>query len=100
MVKQERQTKRKEEVNWDLITGAASVAVPIAAALYKWGATITRFMATMEQRVTQLEKAENTVCTRLDAMEQRQSDRHKTVTEAIASLREELVSTNSIKPGK
>lgn len=85
-------------MNWDLITGAASVAVPIAAALWKWGATITRFMATMEQRVTQLEKAENTVCTRLDAMEQRQSERHQVLTQAIASMREELVSTNSIKP--
>ena len=87
-------------MNWDLITGAASVAVPIAAALWKWGATITKFMATMEQRVTQLEKAENTVCTRLDSMEQRQSERHQALTNAISQMREELVSTGSIKPGK
>lgn len=85
-------------MNWDLIIGAASVAVPIAAALWKWGAAITKFMATMEQRVASLEKAEDTVCTRLEAMEQRQSQRHERVMDTFRELREELISTNSIRP--
>ena len=85
-------------MNWDLIIGAASVAVPIAAALWKWGAAITKFMATIEQRVASLEKAEDTVCTRLEAMEQRQSQRHERVMDTFRELREELISTNSIRP--
>lgn len=92
-------------MNWDLIVGAGSVAVPIAAALWKWGTTITRFMASTEQRISTLEKAEDTVCKRLDQMEETQSKRHEAVTKSqerltrsIASLREELVSTNSIRP--
>lgn len=85
-------------MNWDLIIGAASVAVPIAAALWKWGAAMTKFMASMEQRVASLEKAEDTVCTRLEAMEQRQTQRHERVLESFRELREELISTNSISP--
>lgn len=85
-------------MNWDLIIGAASVAIPIAAALWKWGTTITKFMASTEQRITQLERAEETVCTRLDSMEQRQTQRHELLTKAISSMREELVATNSIRP--
>ena len=85
-------------MNWDLIIGAASVAVPIAAALYKWGTTITKFMASMEQRVQQLEKAEDTVCARLEAMEQRQTMRHETIVKELQTMREELVASNSIKP--
>ena len=85
-------------MNWDLIIGAASVAIPIAAALYKWGTTITKFMASMEQRVQQLEKAEETVCTRLEAMEQRQTVRHETIVKELQTMREELVASNSIKP--
>lgn len=85
-------------MNWDLIIGAASVAIPIAAALWKWGTTITKFMASTEQRITQLERAEETVCTRLDSMEQRQTQRHEDLTKAISSMREELVATNSIRP--
>jgi hypothetical protein len=92
-------------MNWDLIVGAGSVAVPIAFALWKWGTSITKFMASTEQRITQLEKAENTVCRRLDQMEERQAARHEKITKtqdqltrSIASLREELVSTNSIRP--
>lgn len=85
-------------MNWDLIIGAASVAVPIAAALYKWGTTITKFMASMEQRVQQLEKAENTVCNRLEAMEQRQTMRHDTIVKELHAMREELIASDSIKP--
>jgi hypothetical protein len=85
-------------MNWDLIIGAASVAVPIAAALWKWGTAMTKFMATMEQRVASLEKAEDTVCTRLEAMEQRQTERHEGIKNAIGHLREELIATNSIRP--
>ena len=85
-------------MNWDLIIGAASVAIPIAAALWKWGTTITKFMASMEQRVQQLEKAEKTVCTRLEAMEQRQTVRHETIVKELQTMREELVASNSIKP--
>lgn len=85
-------------MNWDLIIGAASVAIPIAAALWKWGTTITKFMASMEQRVQQLEKAEETVCTRLEAMEQRQTVRHETIVKELQTMREELVASNSIKP--
>lgn len=85
-------------MNWDLIIGAGSVALPIAVALWKWGNTITKFMASMEQRVTSLEKAEDTVCKRLEDMEERQSERHEGITKAIATLREELIATNSIKP--
>lgn len=87
-------------MNWDLIVGAASVAVPIAAALWKWGTTITRFMATTETRITNLEKAENTVCHRLDAMEKRQTERHEAIKETLANLREELVASKSITPKK
>ena len=83
---------------WDLIIGAASVAIPIAAALWKWGTTITKFMASTEQRITQLERAEDTVCKRLDSMEQRQTQRHEGLTKAIGDMREELVATNSIRP--
>ena len=85
-------------MSWDLIIGAASVAVPIAAALYKWGTTITKFMASMEQRVQQLEKAEDTVCTRLEVMEQRQTMRHETIVNELHALREELIASESIKP--
>ncbi len=85
-------------MNWDLIIGAASVAVPIAAALWKWGTAMTKFMASMEQRVASLEKAEDTVCMRLETMEQRQSQRHERVLESFRQLREELISTNSISP--
>ena len=85
-------------MNWDLIIGAGSVALPIAVALWKWGTTITKFMASMEQRVTSLEKAEDTVCKRLEAMEERQTERHENITKAITTLREELIATNSIKP--
>ena len=85
-------------MNWDLIIGAGSVALPIAIALWKWGTTITKFMASTEQRISQLEKAEDTVCKRLEAMEQRQTERHERITKAIATLREELIATNSIKP--
>lgn len=87
-------------MNWDLIVGAASVAVPIAVALWKWGTTITRFMATTETRITNLEKAENTVCHRLDAMEKRQTERHEAIKETLANLREELVASKSITPKK
>ena len=85
-------------MNWDLIIGAASVAIPIAAALWKWGTTITKFMASTEQRIAQLEKAEDTVCTRLEAMEQRQTLRHETIVKELQSMREELIATDSIKP--
>jgi len=85
-------------MNWDLIIGAGSVALPIAVALWKWGTTITKFMASTEQRISQLEKAEDTVCKRLEAMEERQIERHERITKAIATLREELIATNSIKP--
>lgn len=85
-------------MNWDLIIGAGSVALPIAVALWKWGTTITKFMASTEQRISQLEKAEDTVCKRLEAMEERQTERHERITKAIATLREELIATNSIKP--
>jgi hypothetical protein len=85
-------------MNWDLIVGAGSVAVPIAAALWKWGTTITRFMASTEQRISALEKAEDTVCKRLDDMETKQTKRHDAIQSSIAKLREELVSTNSIRP--
>jgi len=85
-------------MNWDLIIGAGSVALPIAVALWKWGTTITKFMASTEQRISQLEKAEDTVCKRLEAMEERQMERHERITKAIATLREELIATNSIKP--
>ena len=85
-------------MNWDLIIGAGSVALPIAVALWKWGTTITKFMASTEQRISQLEKAEDTVCKRLEVMEQRQTERHEGITKAIATLREELIATNSIKP--
>ena len=85
-------------MSWDLIIGAASVAVPIAAALYKWGTTITKFMASMEQRVQQLEKAEDTVCARLEVMEQRQTQRHETIVKELQTMREELIATESIKP--
>jgi hypothetical protein len=85
-------------MNWDLIIGAGSVALPIAVALWKWGTTITKFMASTEQRISQLEKAEDTVCNRLEAMEQRQTERHEGITKAITTLREELIATNSIKP--
>lgn len=85
-------------MNWDLIIGAGSVAVPLAFALWKWGTSITRFMAQMEQRVTQLEKSENSVCNRLEAMEQRLTQRHEQLTQVLQDLREELVASNSIKP--
>jgi hypothetical protein len=85
-------------MNWDLIIGAGSVALPIAVALWKWGTTITKFMASTEQRISQLEKAEDTVCNRLEAMEQRQTERHERITKAITTLREELIASNSIKP--
>ena len=85
-------------MNWDLIIGAASVAVPIAAALYKWGTTITKFMASTEQRISQLERAEETVCNRLEAMEQRQTMRHETIVKELQSMREELIASESIKP--
>ena len=85
-------------MNWDLIVGAGSVAVPIAAALWKWGTTITRFMASTEQRISALEKAEDTVCKRLDDMETKQTKRHDAIQGSISKLREELVSTNSIRP--
>jgi hypothetical protein len=85
-------------MNWDLMIGAASVAIPIALALWKWGTALTKFMATTEARIANLEKAEDTVCTRLEVMEQRQSERHDRITKAISTLREELIATNSIKP--
>lgn len=85
-------------MNWDLIVGAGSVAIPIALALWKWGAALTKFMATTESRIANLEKAEGTVCTRLEQMEQRQTERHEGITKAISTLREELIATNSIKP--
>lgn len=85
-------------MNWDLIVGAGSVAIPIAAALWKWGTTITKFMASTEHRIQQLEKAEDTVCKRLDDMETKQTKRHDAIQGSIAKLREELVSTNSIRP--
>jgi hypothetical protein len=55
-------------------------------------------MAQMEVRVSALEKAENTVCHRLDSMEQRQTQRHEKLIETIGQMREELVATNSINP--
>ena len=85
-------------MNWDLIIGAGSVALPIAVALWKWGTTITKFMASTEQRISQLEKAEDTVCKRLEAMEERQMERHERITKALTTLREELIASNSIKP--
>lgn len=85
-------------MNWDLIIGAGSVAVPLAFALWKWGTSITRFMAQMEQRVNALERSENTVCNRLESMEQRQTQRHEQLTQVLQDLREELVASNSIKP--
>jgi len=83
---------------WDLIIGASSVALPIGGALWKWGTTITKFMASTEQRISQLEKAEDTVCTRLEVMEQRQTLRHETIVKELQTMREELVASNSIKP--
>ena len=85
-------------MNWDLIIGAGSVALPIAVALWKWGTTITKFMASTEQRISQLEKAEDTVCKRLEVMEQRQTELHEGITKALTTLREELIASNSIKP--
>ena len=85
-------------MNWDLIIGAGSVALPIAFALWKWGTTITKFMASTEQRIGQLEKAEDTVCKRLETMEAKQSERHEGITKEITTLREELIASNSIKP--
>lgn len=85
-------------MNWDLIIGAASVAIPIAAALWKWGTTITKFMASTEQRIAQLEKAEDTVCSRLEAMEQRQTLRHEAIVKELHGMREELIASESIRP--
>lgn len=85
-------------MNWDLIIGAASVAIPIALALWKWGTSITKFMASTEQRIAQLEKAEDTVCNRLEVMEQRQSLRHEKIVKELQTMREELIASNSIKP--
>jgi len=51
-------------------------------------------------RVSNLEKAENTVCKRLDDMEERQTKRHEGLQSSISQLREELIASNSIKPGK
>lgn len=55
-------------------------------------------MAQMEQRVNALERSENTVCNRLESMEQRQTQRHEQLTQVLQDLREELVASNSIKP--
>ena len=74
------------------------MALPIGGALWKWGTTITKFMASMEQRVHQLERAEETVCSRLEAMEQRQTMRHETIVKELQTMREELIASESIKP--
>lgn len=89
-------------MNWELIvaiaTVAASIAVPLGAAIVQTGKRLTKFMAQMEVRVSSLEKAENTVCHRLDSMEQRQTQRHEKLIETIGQMREELVATKSINP--
>ena len=91
-------------MNWELIVAVAavavSIAVPLGAAIVQTGKRLTKFMAQMEVRVSNLEKAENTVCKRLDDMEERQTKRHEGLQSAIAQLREELIASNSIKPGK
>jgi hypothetical protein len=89
-------------MNWELIVSvvavSATIVIPLGGAIWSTGKRLTEFMAIMEQRVSSLEKAEDTVCNRLEAMEQRQTERHERVLENFRTLREELVSTNSIKP--
>ena len=89
-------------MNYELIVAcvsvAVSIAVPLGITITNTGKRLTKFMAQMEVRVSNLEKAENTVCHRLDTMEQRQTERHETIKDAINQMREELVATNSIKP--
>jgi len=89
-------------MNYELIVAcvsvAVSIAVPLGMAITNTGKRLTKFMAQMEVRVSNLEKAENTVCNRLDTMEQRQTERHENIKDAINQMREELVATNSIKP--
>jgi hypothetical protein len=91
-------------MNYELIIAcvsvAVSIAVPLGLAITNTGKRLTEFMAQMEVRVANLEKAENTVCKRLDDMEARQSKRHEGLQESITQLREELIASNSIKPGK
>ena len=89
-------------MNWELIvavaTVAVSIAVPLGAAIVQTGKRLTKFMAQMEVRVSALEKAEDTVCKRLETMEQRQTQRHETVINSIQQMREELVASKSINP--
>lgn len=89
-------------MNWELIIAvmavAVSIAVPLGASIVNTGKRLTKFMAQMEVRVSALEKSENTVCNRLDSMEQRQTQRHEKLLEIIGQMREELVASKSINP--
>lgn len=89
-------------MNWELIVAVAavavSIAVPLGAAIVQTGKRLTKFMAQMEVRVSALEKAEDTVCKRLEAMEQRQTQRHENIMNSIGQMREELVASKSINP--
>ena len=81
-----------------VVAVSATIVIPLGGAIWSTGKRLTEFMAIMEQRVSSLEKAEDTVCMRLETMEQRQTERHEGIKNAIGHLREELIATNSIKP--
>ena len=70
-------------MNYELIIAcvsvAVSIAVPLGLAITNTGKRLTEFMAQMEVR---------------------QSKRHEGLQSSIAQLREELIASNSINPGK